>query len=276
MKLPELLPKGIPLPEIIRREEEWKAPPPMADSASFDTRIRTANATAFSLSFLLLLFAAELSTLFAVLIITFLPIFFMGTTLYSLHIGRPVSTFLAGLLMFVLLGLAEMWIALLTGLDIISAEGEAAARPVWLTVISLLYIPVFLLTVYKPAGTLIALFIRKLRCTKEVKAVFKGCGYAGTNAYTAGLEHFIGSAHYHYESDGAVYVAVYSDTPEVMYPRGSVAYLKIDPDYPEYYYDPDTARELRPRCFGHLFPGLLMLAVAVLNVALLGFHILDL
>lgn len=271
-----LLPKGVPLPEIIRQEEEWKTPPPV-DSDSIESRITICTVVVVFLLVIFFFPIASANPPAALAYLILLPLYYAGVCIYSLKIGRKVDSYKIGILLFIIIAELEMVKIVFADAGILGGiEDELAERHTWLRRLCFLYIPCFILTVIRPFSTLVALFARRIRCTKEVKSEFKGCGYADISAYQSNLEGFVGAAHYHYESDGAVYVAVYRDHLNVMYPRGSDNFIKIDPDYPEYYYDPATAKELRGPCFCKLFIGLLLFALMVLNVAILGFDAFDL
>lgn len=274
MKTHTLLPKGIPLPEVIRREEEWIPPEPM-DSDAFD-KITTIFIIASLAVYLFLFFTTIAVEPLAALVFTVLfLISLILTDVISIRKGKKIEPFRVSVLVFIFLALGEFAICVITACDVVSYEDEAAARPVWLTLQAVMFMPVFIFTVCRPFSVLSALLVRRMRCSKQTGAVFKGQGHAGISAYQAGHKGYVGAAHYHYECEDAVYVAVYSDELSVMYPRGSYTTIRIDPDYPEYYYDKQTAKKLRSRFNTQLVIGLLMAAAEVLNVAIFGFNYFD-
>jgi len=271
MKRHEILPKAVPLPEIIRQEEEWKAPPPL-NSDHINTWLTAGSYSIIPLFVFLFILLLETATIVSIILLVLLLVYFAAVNIYSLRIGRKVSAYNFGVLLLAAAGSVQMSVLMLEAVGHITIEEEVAIRPAWLAIQCILCVPAFILMVVQPLVVLIAIFARRMRCTREVRSEFKGCGYAGINAYEAGLSDFVGAAHYHYEADGAVYVAVYREHTTVTYPRGSDNYIRIDPDYPEYYYDPDTARELRRLCFPRFFVSLGLFAVFALNIAIFGFN----
>ena len=261
MKKNQLLPKGIPLEEIIRQEEEWTPPEPVdagPTEKKFDFVFGIAIVCLILCPFLHL-FVHPMAAISAVTLSSLLS---AAAAAVSFRIGRGGSSFRTAMILFGVLFSANIWVNIMIINYVTDPAAEERIRHVWLVILSVLYIPVLLFTVLRPFAVISAIEARSLRCKKSVYANYNCSSLVGMTAYNISRFNSIGASHYHYISDDSDYIAVLDSEPGALFQDGANAIFLIDPDYPEYFYDKSYFRELEKKSFIQLLHGIVMLIMA--------------